>query len=89
MHGEMSSTAADVAIDGAIPGRWRERIEVAGRAVWDAVWGKGRGVAAILVVLFVAVRVADPAPIEVLRHKTFDLMQQILPETPLPHLHSL
>ena len=86
MHGEIASTPADVAMEGAIPGPWRERIEAAGRAVWGAVWGKGRGVAAILVVLFVAIRVADPAPIEVLRHKTFDLMQQMLPANTKPPL---
>jgi adenylate cyclase len=47
--------------------------------------GKARWIALVLLFAFMVVRVWDPAPLELLRLKTFDLYQQLKPRDLLPN----
>lgn len=46
---------------------------------WRSWWRTGRLTGTVLLVALVALRVADPGPIETLRLKTFDLFQRLSP----------
>ncbi len=86
MHGDPALTPADLIAEEGEAGRWRARFGSWGRAVWRACTSKGRPVALLLIVGFVFLRGADPAPVQVLRYKTFDLMQTQLPVETKPPL---
>lgn len=49
------------------------------RRILRAVFGKGRGWALVLLAALFVLRAWDPAPLELLRVKTFDIFQQIKP----------
>ena len=48
---------------------------------WGDWFGGGRGVALLLLLVMLVLRVYDPAPIELMRLKTFDIYQNIKPRT--------
>tara|TARA_R110000787_G_scaffold25757_5_gene72251 strand:+ start:16472 stop:18808 length:2337 start_codon:yes stop_codon:yes gene_type:complete len=60
--------------------RWYKRISFR----WSDWFGGGRGVALLLLVLLIFIRVLDPQVVEVLRLKTFDLYQNMKPRVVPP-----
>jgi adenylate cyclase len=51
---------------------------------WARDIGIGRALAIVLLVLLIAVRIWDPAPVEAVRLRTFDAFQILQPRTPIP-----